>query len=322
MARPLKAALAVALSLGVIWSALWWVAAGLMISQVEAWITANADASTAIAHGEISRAGFPFEIAVSIPNVALSKAGNAVETAALRLHILPWAPSRLIMSSGAPATLTSAAGPVLRADRLEAALDRTTDQRERISLHGADLRLALPGQPPVTAERLTAVATRLPGDARPVTLFLDATGAQSAARPEKLDLKFDAALRGPIDALIGPPNFAAWRDAGGALELRDVTLSHGPAQLSGAATVTLDQALRPVPNGTLTLRGVKAFLDRLTALGITSPRDAAIGQTALTLLSKPGADGQPEVTLPLTGRDGWLSIGPLRVTRLPPLPAN
>ena len=319
MNRRLAIPLVGLLLLGLAWGGAWWVATGFLIDQITAWVAANNSSDGAVAHGPIQRDGFPFEIAARIPNVGISSPGYNATTAALRLAIQPWAPERIQFHTDDGAELSAALGPKLRVERINGSVDRTADQRERLTLDLLAPKGSVPGgQIELSAARIQTVISRLLSDPTPVIVSINSQGLGSSANAEKLDLRLEALWRGSVD-LGSPPDLAGWRDSGGEFELRDVVLSNGPARLSGGAVITLDSALRPTPKGTVTLQGIKPFMERLTALGFTSARDAAIGQTALTLLAKPGADGQPEVTMPITSRDGWLTIGPLRVARMPPL---
>lgn len=319
MPRRLAIPFAGLLLLGLAWGGAWWVATGLLIDQITAWVAANNNAEAAVAHGPIQRGGFPFEVAARVPAVGISSPGYSATTDSLQLTIQPWAPNRIAFQTADAVDLSTTLGPKLRIERVTGAVDRTADRRERLTLDLLAPKGSVPGgQIELSAARIETVITRLLSDPTPVIVSINARELASSANAEKLDLKLEALWRGPID-LGNPPDLAGWRDSGGEFELRDVVLSNGPARLSGGAVITLDSALRPAPKGAVTLQGIKPFMDRLTALGVTSARDAAIGQTALTLLAKPGADGQPEVTMPIASRDGWLMVGPLRVARMPPL---
>jgi len=319
VSRRLAIPLIGALLLGLVWSGAWWIATGMLIDQITAWVAASNSPEAAVAHGPIQRDGFPFEVAAHIPKVGISSPGYAATTASLRLAIQPWTPDRILFQTVDVTELSATLGPMLRVERISGAIDRTTDRRERLTLDLLAPKGSVPGgQVELSATRIRTVISRLLSDPTPVIVSIESQGLASSANAEVVDLKLEALWRGPTD-LGTPPNLGIWRDAGGEFELRDVLLTNGSARLSGGAVITLDSALRPAPKGTITLQGIKPFMDRLTALGFTSSRDAAIGQTALTLLAKPGADGQPEVTMPITNRDGWLMLGPLRVARLPPL---
>jgi hypothetical protein len=297
----------------------------MLISQINDWVIANNRPSGAIAHGPIQRDGFPLEIAARLPNVGIS--GAAVDglafsgsVDAVRVAIQPWKLDRIGFETLSALELSSPLGQAFRVDRATGSIDRTGDGRDRMSLELQGPNWAISGRPPdLSAARLEIVISRLLSDPTPAIVAINAKGFSSSATTEKVDLSLQALWRGPID-LGNPPKLAQWRDSGGAFELRDVVITNGATRLSGGAVITLDAAMRPAPNGTVTLTGVKPLLDRLTALGVTSPRDAAIGQAALSVMAKPGADGQPEVTLPIASRDGWLMVGPLRVTQLRALP--
>jgi hypothetical protein len=305
------------LALGLIWAAFWWVAAGEMRDRAAAWASANSNDTTRISFGRIERAGFPLEVAADISDLIVIGDGIAASTPSIRVSLKPWSPTRLHLTT---AGLTSLSGPKaqqLRIERVAAILGTTPEGRERLDLDLSDLSALLPSQPEIGGARLQIQASLKRGDPTPLTVSLNGTQLRASTSSERLDLTLEALWRGTLPSF--PADLTAWRDGGGELELRDIAVTNGLARLSGSMILTLDESLRPLPKGTVTLHGIKPLLDRLTGLGVTSARDAAIGQVALTLLARPGADGQPEVTLPISGREGWLMIGPLRVTRIPSL---
>ncbi|WP_139323401.1 DUF2125 domain-containing protein, partial [Roseomonas sp. TAS13] len=111
-----------------------------------------------------------------------------------------------------------------------------------------------------------------------------------------------------------------WRDAGGVLELRDVTLRWGPAAASAAATLALDEALQPMGAGTVRLVGAQEALSMLGAGGVIDARTAETASRMAALLARPGGEGEPpQIELPLTLQDRRLSLARLPVLRLPEL---
>ncbi len=138
----------------------------------------------------------------------------------------------------------------------------------------------------------------------------------------KLDrLAGEVALRGPLVAgQNGPEELARWRDAGGTVELSEFSLVWGPLRLAGAGTIALDNALQPVGAISARISGLDRLLDLLDRAGQVRPQQAAIARIALAVLTRAPADGgPPEAQVPITIQDRQVSIGPVRLLRLPPI---
>src|SRR6185295_1371880 len=103
----------------------------------------------------------------------------------------------------------------------------------------------------------------------------------------------DFALRGAFDAERRPREaVAAWRDAGGTLEIRRLTLDWAPLALAGDG---------PLGAFTLRIAGYAETIDAIAGAGALRPREAAAIKAALNLLARQeGADGRREVRLPLS----------------------
>jgi hypothetical protein len=132
----------------------------------------------------------------------------------------------------------------------------------------------------------------------------------------------DVALTRPFPAGGGDParRAAAWRDGGGALEIRTLEARWGEAAASATATLTLDAALQPAGAGTLRLAGGEALLDAATTAGLLPPFNAAAARIAWRALGRAPPEGGPAwAELPLALRDRTLRLGPVSLGRLPPL---
>lgn len=134
------------------------------------------------------------------------------------------------------------------------------------------------------------------------------------------ELRLDATLRG-----APPPGplreaLAAWRDAGGVLELHNSSLHWGPLILSGDGTLTLDHELRPLGALSARIRGLGATLDRFADAGMIERGQAiAIELAASALAGERDESGEKVVALPLTLQDGRLYLGPVPLFRLSPV---
>ncbi len=178
-------------------------------------------------------------------------------------------------------------------------------------------RLAVQGSASAT-EAEPALSLSLVAEA--LDLPLAQAGGAAAAFGRRIDtLSADLALSGPLPAGRLPAERAgAWRDGGGTLEVRSLSLRWGPVGAAAAATIALDEALQPMGAGTLRLSGAAQALDALAEAGLVGRRAAGTARAVLPLLSRIPADGgPPEVEVPATLEDRTLAIARIPVLRLP-----
>lgn len=133
----------------------------------------------------------------------------------------------------------------------------------------------------------------------------------------------DGVLNGPIPlsttrGLTG--RATAWRDAGGSLDIRKVSIGWGPATVEASATLALDEDLQPMGAGSGKISGFDAALDALAAGGVLTRSGARAAKAVLSLLADTPAGGQPEeVEVPLTLQFRTLSVRQVPLLRLPEL---
>lgn len=190
----------------------------------------------------------------------------------------------------ADVTVREASGGSVRASRLYHEVTRPPDGDSRVQVRGEIDDLTLPEAPPSpfpeTVERLAYRA--------------DLIGAIPAGEPA-------AAL-------------AAWRDAGGLLEVTDLSLTWGPLHVRADGTAALDEALRPQGAFAARIAGLPEMLDALVAQRLMEPGAAAALRLAvLTLAEGHDANGRPIVRLPVTLQDGHVFLGPAPLARLDPV---
>ncbi|MBU0724879.1 MAG: DUF2125 domain-containing protein [Alphaproteobacteria bacterium] len=126
-----------------------------------------------------------------------------------------------------------------------------------------------------------------------------------------------ASLLGPLPQQSGEAALAAWRDAGGTLEIRHVLLDWQPIRLEGDGTLALDRALQPIGAFSAEIEGHDKLLDGMAQMGLVRPDDARMGQVALGLLTREGRQGRPVLKAPVSLQDGFVFLGPLRLARMP-----
>lgn len=143
--------------------------------------------------------------------------------------------------------------------------------------------------------------------------------ATSTLGPRIAHAEFDLILRGAIPTARTEAALAAWRDAGGTIDLTKLSLRWGEFRTEAEGSAALDSALQP--QGALTARawGVTTAIDALVAAGEVRPRDGAAAKVVLRAMAKPGtAPGvPPEIEMPLTIQDRKLYLGPAPIARIP-----
>ncbi len=110
---------------------------------------------------------------------------------------------------------------------------------------------------------------------------------------------------------------AAWRDAGGTVELDNLRLQWGGLGATANGTIALDRQLQPIGAFSAGIQGFGEILRALVEADRMSAEQAALAQIALTSLAKAGADGQPQINTSFTLQDGKMYLGPARLGEAP-----
>ncbi len=280
--------------------------------------------------------------------------GLAWRTRDLALHLDLLAPDRLLVQPAGIEhfRLAGSSEVALAASRVEATLPTSAgpDAAEQIDITAADAHLGAAGLASdlVRAASLTIHASlEQPsggagsGTARAglgvppamaemerssVSLRLDATkvaiaGARlPALGPDLALVSLSAVMTGPLPS--GPAwavELGAWRDGGGTLTVRDLSLVWGPLAVGAAGRLALDQAMQPAGNGTARIVGYAETLDALVADGSIGRGAATAVKAVLMLLARPSATAgaPPEVDVPLHLEDRTLSVGTIPLLKIP-----
>ncbi|WP_092962389.1 DUF2125 domain-containing protein [Falsiroseomonas stagni] len=320
--------------------ALLWRAMAAEIEQGFAtWVQVRRAQGWRVDHAAPVRAGYPLSAALILPNLRI-EGGEATLPGGFVLQA-----ERAVLRVALP-----------RLDRLR--VEMPGAQRLRIGddeyRFAADTLVALVplegGTPPrggeVLAERLrlsTPAGPMAVGSAR-ATLDTSSTATEGeaalevTATAEEIDLPAapggraaafgrriaafgaEMALSGPVPPGRFPVVRAeSWRDAGGTLEVKSLSLRWGPVGATAAATLALDEGLQPMGAGSIRLTGAAEALDALAEAGLVGRRAAATARAILPLMSRPNPAGQPEVEVPLTIEDRTLAVARIPVLRFTPL---
>ncbi len=143
----------------------------------------------------------------------------------------------------------------------------------------------------------------------------DAPGARSPAI-DSLELR--AVLTRPIPSAAGLRTaVAAWRDAGGTVDVPEFALAGAGMRASGRIGLWLDSALQPNFDGMLHVTGYAAGLDSLVTRGNLPGQAAVAAKAVLGLLAAPSPDGGVDVAVRM--RDDVLVIAQFPLLRMPRL---
>ncbi len=315
--------------LAALYTAWWFVLADKWRDGIGRWTADTAARGWTVTTGDIAVSGFPGALHLALPAPKASdSAGNGWTGPAAMLVISPFAP--LDPHFAAPGhhifTLAGHAPVDVQADSLTGSLTVARGGPKAITVAARQVTsgaIILDGFM-VEAHRLDSVPD-VPSDPGAPTIAATAEIGRLAL-PENavpvLDRTLSVAhialrLRGMIPP--GPPAqaLAAWRDAGGTVEIDSLDFDWPPLAGAGNATLALDKTLQPELAGSVTTRGLPVLIDRMVQTGLMQPGPAVAAKVVLGLAANDGPDGMPENKVAVTIQDRVLSLGPAKVMELP-----
>jgi hypothetical protein len=321
--------------------ALWWWTERQLAQGFAAWQQMVATNGWTVQAGSSARGGWPFGADLSLEQVSLAAApgtvpGGAAYTAAqVKLRLDPLHPTVLYVFGEGTQSLRLSASPVVpfTAEKLRLSIPLAPDTpAASATLDGSNLRFAAPADgltvgllqgeanfalPRAINFRLSAEAITLPPPPAP----------QSPLGSHIASATAEGTLTGmlPPDAASPAAAAAAWRDSGGALTLHRIALGWGPLGVTGSASFKLDAALQPDVAANLRLVGIDESLTALSDAHAITPHAAQAAKAVAGLLAQaPAGGGTPGVEVPVTLRDGTVSLGmiPLATVRKLSWPAG
>jgi len=333
--RAIALALAGLAIAGALYVGFWFYMAGQLRDGIAAWAEARRAEGLAVSYDKLDIGGFPLVLDVRLDKPRIADREWAWETDALSAWVLPWNLNEIMVHASNRHRIVRTIGGRalaygLRPDKAEARL--TLDGGHLVSadiaLQGATLNG--PGEAETwTLDRLSLTASMPPGDPAPeapsARTKLRLSGLRVPARvrlplgPVIGDLEIDADVMGPIPAGPLVETLSAWRDAGGTVEMPRVIARYGPLGLQADGTLALDQDLQPIGAFTARVEGFFETVDALRERGLIRSADAATAKLVLGVLARPGADGRPGISLPLTIQDRRLHAGPVALMEIPPI---
>lgn len=322
-------------------TAAWLFATGWLERELATWLTQRRAAGWTASTSQPVRAGWPLAAVLKLTDVALAggeadlPGGLAWEAGAAELSISLPRPFRLSIKAAGRQRLRLATLPVfpLTAERLELVLPLGSGPASwAADLSAARLHAAFPtGILAIAGLALHAdgrreaaageAAISANGHAEAIDLPLLPSGHPWPPGPRIATAAFDAALTGPLPPAGSLPRRAvAWRDGGGSLLVRQLTVGWGKLALSATATMALDPHLQPAGAATMSLAGYEPALDALAASNPPAARVVKAVKGVLAILARPAQGGSgAQVELPVNLEDRTLTVGPFPLLRLPEL---
>lgn len=330
------------------WSLVWLLAARQVQTVLQDWVAARRAAGWQITEGPERLTGWPSGAAVEIRGFAISGGGNLLpgglswRSQRLVLRLPLSSPRHLLVLPGGVQHLGLFGGPelMLTASRLMATVPIALipfmagpGAPPSLVARVEGLKIGPAGLDPtlVTAQMLKIEAApgaspgsgALPG----ATLRMQAAGVTvghgtvTSLGPKISVFSFSGALIGRMPA--GPDwasRLEAWRDHGGMVAVRSLSLVWGPLAVGATGRLVLDQKLQPAGEGTARVVGYAATLDALASAGRIGSGVATAAKALLTLLARPSsAGGPPEVDVPLSLEHRTLEVGHIPLIKLPPV---
>lgn len=317
----------------------WFAAAAQLRDGVIEWTAARRAEGYTVAYSGLRIGGFPFLFRLTFETLELATPDGAPPWAWAGARAVaempPWNPERVSirLSGGQRLSFPAAAGPATYLGRVENlaaefVLDQGWPLEGRLEVSGLDLAAA--GASDRIAVRAATLRVRRDpdrnADHRTVTIeaWLEAAGISvpsglSLPLGENIErLTLNAGVMGRIEAGSWPGPLAAWRDAGGTIEVTKLHIVYGPLDLWTTGTLALDGAMQPIGALTAKVQGFFETVDALRQRGLVRLRDAVTAKIVLGVLSrKPEGGGPATLNLALTLQDRKLYAGPVALAELP-----
>jgi hypothetical protein len=325
--------------------AFWWIVADQLRDGFAAWAGERRGEGWTIRHGPVSVGGYPLQAWADIEGPDFADPGNGMawrwqgERLRLRLDLLSL--EEILFSF--PGRQRLDVRHAKRREIFDAHLG-TADGRARpgpdgrtrsVVLDLADIEARRKGTPEVLRLGRLGVTVFVPDPASDAVAAEDREPAGPVVSASAANILLPEQARYPLGRTIGKAaidakligdlaagptpsrTLAAWRDAGGTLEVRRIDVVWGKFDLSGEGTAALDEALQPMVAMTARIGGYGETVDALVETGQMRSRDAFATKMVLGLIARATPGGASRITLPLSLQRGVLSAGPARLLQVP-----
>lgn len=325
----------------------WFVLANRLEHKITDWIEAKRHEGVEVTYESLKVHGFPYRLEVEWLKPTFSVRGGAVpfrwQSPLLMMEMLPWKPTHVLVltkessleiehtpfgtlgikvSGGRASMVASVSGQPKRADAVA----------EKICWSGS----LHPGQSS-TADH-SEIHFRVPDDAEKAVTATNPSGPTlSKFAFSTTDIRLANVPQNPYGNTISfvqsqievrgttPPGreavqMAAWRDAGGTLEVPQFLAKWGSFDTKVSGTLSLDEEMRPLGAFIVKVKGYEALIDYLRATSRIDGEMATNAKETFGMIVQSGSEeDEGRIAVPITFQGGRLFFGPVLVARLPSL---
>ncbi|WP_142850560.1 DUF2125 domain-containing protein [Telmatospirillum sp. J64-1] len=312
------------------WTLYWHGLARSVEGRLATWIAERRAEGWHVDHDGVQRAGFPFTLHLTVLRPEIARPDGLVWRGAdLTATVPPFQPGRVTLAAPGRHEVQMPLGErlLIEAQEVDGLVYLGFGGVTEMGLRLAQGSLTAGRAPAQGFEEVTAMVQPLPpppDHTQPSLRFsLGLLGLEmpadfpSVLGPRIERARLAGAVMGRMPQDEGPASLAAWRDDGGTVEIEALQLNWSTLSLAAEGTLALDRELQPEAALTAQVQGFQQAVEGFRSEGAIGRQEAEMLKLVLGLISRPGADGRPSLTVPVTVQDRTLSVGPVPVTRLP-----
>jgi hypothetical protein len=318
------------------YAAYWFYIAAQLEKGIDDWAAAQRQAGLTVAFERTPVRGFPFDFQATFraPHIAGAVSGQTFDWrgADIEAKVSPFDLHAMTLDGPGRHVLDLPSGPVaLEAGGFSVQLRFGRDgMLSGASAQFSDARLLLPEGKDVatSAAEISVTAAPAPPKSDSEPLIQATLNAKDLQLPRGValltedpltDVQLAGTIKGPMPVAPLRDALAAWRDAGGTVEISSFAGAQATLSLAGSATIALDQDLQPVVAANVKARGLADTIDLLASQRRIYPEDALKMKLFVKGAERDAPGGYKEVATGITIQSGYLSWGPFKLARVPPI---
>ena len=133
------------------------------------------------------------------------------------------------------------------------------------------------------------------------------------------ELSFELALNGYLNTqAINKTKLMLWRNDGGSLDIKSISLKWGSIHIQANGTLALDQNLQPIGAFTTKIINADKLVKSLEKSGALSKKNSILTRIALASLTRKANGNIKQIThIPITLQNSQINIGPISLLKMP-----